>query len=147
MRKAWLILILPVMLLWLPGCGKGREPVTGLTFERGNGSVWGNQFYISMTQTGITTLRYIPDGSGELVERENLPITREQWEAVLAQLEQLTLEREKPNLIGSLFGKQDGGDFRHLTVTYGSETVTYRWPENGQALEALLEQLAGEVAG
>ena len=147
MRRFWLFLMLPVMMLGLPGCSKGREPVTGLTFERGNGSVWGNQLYIHMTEAGITTLRYIPDGSGELVEQENLPLTAAQWQAVLEQVEQLALEREKSSLIGKLFGKQDGGDFRRLTVIYGSEAVIYRWPENGQALESLLEQLVREVTG
>jgi len=147
MRRIWLFLMLPVMMLLLPGCGKDREPVTGLTFERGSGSVWGNQLYIRMTETEIVTLRYIPEGSGELVELENLPITQEQWQAVRDQLEQLTLEEEKPKLLGKLFGKQDGADFRRLTVAYGAETVTCRWPENGQALEGLLEQLVREVTG
>lgn len=147
MRRICFFLMFSVMMLWLPGCGKDRGAITGLTFERGNGSVWGDQLYINITQSGIITLRYIPEGSGKLVERENLPITQEQWQAVLAQLEQLTLEQEKTNLIGKLFGKRDGGDFRRLTVTYGSETVTYRWPENGQTLESLLEQLVREVSG
>lgn len=147
MRRIWLLLMLPVVMLGVPGCGKGRGPVTGLTFERGNGSVWGDQLYVSLTASGITALRYVPDGSGELVERENLPLTAEQWQAVLDRLEQLTLEREKSSLIEKLFGKQDGGDFRRLTVTYGTESVPCRWPDNGQPLEALLEQLVKEVAG
>ena len=122
-----------------------RETVTGLTFERGSGSVWGNQLYICMTEAQIVTLRYIPEGTSDLVELQNLPITQEQWQTVCQQLEQLTLEEAKPKLPGKLFGKQDGGDFRHLTVAYGSETVDYRWPENGQALETFLEQLVREV--
>jgi len=147
MRRIWPFLLFPIVMLWLTGCSRGREPITGLTFERGSGSVWGDQLYISITQRKITTLRYIPDGSGEQVERENLPITQQQWQAVLAQLEQLTLEKERTNPIGKLFGKQDGGDFRRLTITCGSETVTCRWPKNGQALESLLEQLVREVTG
>ena len=147
MRRIWRFLIFPVMMLCLPGYSKGRRLITALTFKRDGGSVWGNQLYISITLTGITTLRYISDGSGEPVELENLPITQDRWQTVLAQLEQLTLQQEKTNFIGKLFGKQDGGDFRRLTVTYGRETVTYRWPENGQALESLLEQLVREVTG
>lgn len=147
MRRFWFFLMFSVMMLWLPGCGKDREAITGLTFERGSGSAWGNQLYISITQSGIATLRYIPDGSSDLVELKNLSITKERWQAVLLQLGQLDLEKEKTNLIGKFFGKRDGGDFRRLTITYGSETVTYLWPENGQTLEALLEQLVREVAG
>lgn len=147
MRRIWLFAILPVLMLWLSGCGKDRKAVTELIFERGNGSVWGHQFYIRMTPTRIAVLRYIPDGSGELTERENIPIAPEQWQAVLSQLEQLTLVKERSNRIGALFGKQDGSDFRRLTVVCGSESVSYRWPEDGQALEALLEQLVQEAAG
>lgn len=149
MRKLWLILLTPVLMLLMPGCHRSNsaEPVTGLTFERGSGSVWGDQLYISLTQERITTLRYIPEGSGELEILEDLPITQDQWQAIIQELEKLPLEREKPNLLEKLFGKQDGTDFRRLTVTRGTETVTYRWPEKGEALELLLEQLVGEVTG
>lgn len=140
-RIIWLILLTPVLLF--PGCSQSRTSaaVTGLTFDRGCGSTWGNQLYISLTQTRITTLRYIPEGSSELQILEDLPITPRQWQSITQALEQLTLKKEKT----TLSGKQDGGDYRCLTLTYGKKSVTYRWPDNGAILETLLEQLVQEV--
>ena len=146
-RFLWLFIFVPILLL--TGCG--REPVrsklTGLTFDRGSGSVWGDQLYLCLTETEILTLRYIPEGSGELKTIERLPVTQEQWQAITGALEQLTLEKEKDSLLGKLFQKQDGGDYRRLTLTYGETSIIYRWPAEGAQLESLLEQLVSEVTG
>lgn len=146
-RFLWLFIFVPILLL--TGCG--REPVrsklTGLTFDRGSGSVWGDQLYLCLTETEILTLRYIPEGSGELKTLERLPVTQEQWQAITSVLEQLTLEKEKDSLLGKLFQKQDGGDYRRLTLTYGETSIIYRWPAEGAQLESLLEQLVSEVTG
>lgn len=146
-RLLWLILLLPVLLL--SGCGHKPElqALTGLTFDRANGSQWGNQLYIALTQTQIVTLRYIPEGSGELVTLEQLPVTAEQWQTLAAALEQLPLEEEKTSFLEKLFPRQDGSDHRRLTLTYGEASVTYRWPAEGTQLESLLEQLVCEVVG
>lgn len=141
-RILWLFLLLPVL---LAGCGGKTERLTGLTFDRGSGSTWGNQLYIVLMQTQIVTLRYIPAGTGELVTLEQLPITAEQWQTVVDALEKLQLEEEKTSWLGKLFEKQDGGDYRRLTLTYGERSAVYRWPADGQQLEALLEQLVSEV--
>ena len=146
MRRIWLLGMLPVRMLRLPGCGKYREAVTELIFERGNGSEWGHQLYIRITPTRIAALRYIPAGFGEPIDREDIPIAPEQWQAVLWQLEQLSLVKERANLIRNFFGKQDGSDYRRLVVSYGSKSISYRWPKNGQTLESLLERLVQEVA-
>ena len=146
-RFLWLFLFIPILLL--TGCGEKPEQrkLTGLIFDRGNGSVWGNQLYISLTENQILTLRYIPAGSGEMQTLNQIPITPEQWQTVSQVLEQLQLEEEKPTLFGKLFQKQDGGDYRRLTLTYGETSVTYRWPAEGTQLESLLEQLVKEVTG
>lgn len=141
-RILWLFLLLPVL---LAGCGGKTEKLTGLTFDRGSGSTWGNQLYIVLTQTQIVTLRYIPAGTGELVTLEQLPITAEQWQTVVDALEKLQPEEEKTSWLGKLFEKQDGGDYRRLTLTYGEHSAVYRWPADGQQLEDLLEQLVSEV--
>lgn len=146
MRKTlWLLLFVPILLL--QGCGgdPGPENLTGLVFDRGSGSSWGNQLYIALTEDGITTLRYIPEGTTELKILEQLPITQEQWQALTQQLAQLTLTREKPSFLGKLFQKQDGGDYRRLTLIYSEKEVSYRWPAEGDRLESLLEQLVREV--
>lgn len=146
-RFLWLFLLVPVLLQ--SGCSRGQEPQspTGLTFDRGSGSSWGNQLYISMTETRISTLRYIPEASGQLKTLEQLPITQEQWKAILGALEQLPLEEEKTSWLGKLFQKQDGSDYRRLTLTYGEKAISYRWPAEGAQLERLLEQLVEEVTG
>ncbi len=146
-RVVWLFLLLPVLLM--PGCS--HEPtlqsLAGVTFDRGSGSVWGNQLYISLTETRIVTLRYIPKGTAEQKTLEQLPLAPEQWQEVVRVLEQLPLEKEKRSLLENLFPKQDGGDYRRLTLTYGKTAITYRWPDEGTQLERLLEQLAEEVSG
>ena len=143
-RLLWLFLLFPVL---LTGCGKKTETLTGLTFDRGSGSAWGSQLYIALAETQIVTLRYIPAGTGELVTLEQLPITSEQWQAIVDALEKLQLKEEKTSWLGKLFEKQDGSDYRRLTLTYGETSVTYRWPAEGAQLERLLEQLVSEVAG
>lgn len=145
MRKMlWLLLLLPVLLC---GCGQTpkTEQLTGLTFERGNGSVEGDRLYIAMTESQITTLRYMPADSAQVQLLEQLSITPEQWQSVIRALEQLTLERKKVSFLEKLFPRQDGGDYRKLTLTYGEQEIAYRWPSNGQLLESVLEQLVAEV--
>lgn len=146
MRKLiWLLICVPLL---LQGCSSapGSDTPTGLIFDRGNGSVWGNQLYIHLTKNTIITARYIPEGSAELMTLEQLPIPPEQWQLISQALQQLKPEREKPSLLEKLFPKQDGGDYRRLTLIYGQKEITCRWPVGGEQLEALLEQLIREVS-
>ena len=144
-RMIWLIALLPVLML--SGCGLKPElkNLTGLAFERGNGSSWGDQLYISLTQSQILTLRYIPAGTGQLVTLEQIPITQDQWQAIVRVLEQLPLKEKRTSLLGGLFQKQDGSDYRKLTLAYGEKKIAYEWPAEAEGLERLLEQLVEEV--
>lgn len=146
MRKLiWLLFCVPLL---LQGCSSapGSDVPTGLIFDRGNGSVWGNQLYIQLTQDTIITARYIPEGSTELKTLEQIPLAPGQWQAIAQALQQLKPEQERPSLLKKLFPKQDGGDYRRLTLIYGQKEITCRWPAGGEQLEALLEQLIREVS-
>lgn len=150
MKKIILSLLYVSVLLLLPGCGKTPEAgaLTGVTFERGSGSQWGNQLYISIAENEITLLRYIPGGTGQLETKEQLPITPEEWRAIADAAKQLPLEEERPGLLEKLFPKKDGGDFRRLTLQWEEKAVTCRWPatEEAAAFEKMLEALALSAA-
>lgn len=140
----WLFLSVPIL---LQGC-RGvlpAEQLTGLIYERGNGSVWGEQLYISLTEDRILALRYMPEGSSQVETREQLPITPEQWQSVTRLVSQLNPERARPSLFDKLFPRQDGSDFYRLTLVYGEKEIPYRLPAGAEELEALLEQLVREV--
>ena len=146
MRLAKIVGMLGLALALLAGCdAKADDPITGIKFDRGHGSMWGNQFYIEIRQEQIVTANYIPEGTADLVSVQNIPITPEQWEALTALLEQLPLEKARTNL--SEKNKLDGGEYRRLTLIResrkGEKEYTYRWPsgEKANELEALLEQL------
>lgn len=150
MKKIILSLLSVSVLLLLPGCGKTPEAkaLTGVTFERGNGSQWGNQLYISIRENEITTLRYIPEGTGQLETVEHLSITPEEWQTVADGVKQLSLEEEKTGFLEKLLPKKDGGDFRRLTLQWEAETLTCKWPatEEAAAFEKMLEALALSAA-
>lgn len=128
--------------LLLSGCNAGEcDPITGIKFERGHGSAWGNQFYIEVSPEAIVVLRYIPAGATELQTVEQLPITETQWQSLRAAVEQLPLKKAR-----SLFGeshKLDGGEYRKLTLLRDGKETAYRWPDTPEAqqLEQLLEAL------
>lgn len=139
-KKAFAMLL--AFLMTLPAGCKQKDPaVTEIIFNRGHGSMWGNQFYIKVQATQIVLARYIPEGSSELVTAENLPITDAQWQTVKSAVEQLPLEKARTKLWEKQ--KLDGGEFRELTLVRGKKETAYGWPDNPEArqLEALLEQL------
>lgn len=144
MRRILLLLLLTPVLL---GCSANPTPgtVTGLIFQRNNASTWGDQLYLHLTPTQVVTVRYIPEGTSQLQTLEQLPLTQAQWQSILRELEQLSLERAKSSWLETLFPRQDGADSRSLTLLYGQQQITYRWPTGGEALEQLLEQLVQEV--
>ena len=128
--------------LLLSGCSaKRNQELTAISFNRGHGSMWGNQFYIEISPVEIVTARYIPEGSWDLVTVEHLPITDAQWEKIKSAVEQLPLEKARTNIWEKQ--KLDGSEFRELTLVRGKKEVTYYWPNKPEAqqLEALLEAL------
>lgn len=145
--KGILALISALALVLCAGCGRQESgELSAVIFERGHGSMWGNQFYIELCATEVTLLRYIPEGASDPEEAEHIPVTPGQWQQITALLQDMTLEEEKPSLKERLFGasKLDGGEFRKLTLRRQSETGTtdilYRWPTDGsgEELERLL---------
>ncbi len=149
--KKFCILAALMLLTGLPGCQTKQDPaLTGLIFDRGSGSEWGNQLYIEVNSGQIVTLRYVSQETGQLETLEQIPIQPEQWEAIAAALGKLELQKDtaswKDWLLGS--SKLDGGQYRKLSLIYdagGKETQTdYRWPDSPEAgqLEAMLETLA-----
>ena len=141
MKKVF-ILLLACLTVFPAGCTQKEETaVTGICFERGHGSAWGNQFSIRVDARQIITASYIPQGSSEPVTVEQLPITETQWQELTDLLAQLSLKKARRNFWD--FHKLDGGEFRKLTLTYGSKEISYQWPSGEQAAawEALLESL------
>ena len=56
--------VFALLILLLTGCAaKEEDAVTGIIFERGHGSAWGNQFYIQLEAEQIVSASYIPEAS------------------------------------------------------------------------------------
>ena len=144
-RKICMVPLFLMVVLLLSGCGtKRNSEITTITFNRGHGSAWGNQFYIQINSEEIVTANYIPEGSWDLVTVEHLPITDEEWQPIKSTVEQLPLEKVRTT-IGEK-QKLDGGEFRELTLTRDRKEVTYYWPDTPEAqqLEQFLETLLQE---
>ena len=145
-RKLRLLSIFIVVALLLSGCGaKRNSDITTIKFNRGHGSMWGNQFYINLSPTQIVTARYIPEGSWDLVTVEQIPIPDAQWQQIKSAVEQLPLKKARTDIWEKQ--KLDGGEFRELTLVRGTKEVTYDWPNTPEAqqLEQLLETLLLEA--
>ena len=134
----------------LSGCGaKEKKTITGIIFERGHGSAWGNQFYVDLREDEILTASYFPEGEQEQMVCDHIPITPQQWNDIYLTVQKLELQKQRILLLESLrpWQKLDGGEYRKLTLVWatakGEERITYQWPDNQQAdtLEKLLEQL------
>lgn len=139
--KAFVFVFVALVLL-LTGCAaKEESAVTGIRFNRGHGSAWGNQFYIELDAEQIVTASYIPEGTGELVTVNHIPITDAQWQSIIAAAQQLPLGKARTNPWENR--KLDGGEFRELTLIRGKKETKYRWPDGPEAqqLEQLLETL------
>lgn len=148
MKKLFLIAAL-LCITGLTACAPREAPVlTGITFERGSGSVWGNQFYIQVTPEKIAVLEYVDADSGELMTLKDLPILPQQWEQLERAVLGLDLEEKRSGWKDKLLEGMvlDGGDFRNLTLTHktGEKEVStaYQWSSQASALEAMLETLA-----
>lgn len=146
-RRVLALLLAGVMLLGFTGCGtKEAGVMTGLRFDRGHGSVWGNQFYIEVCADEIVLVRYFPENSQDQEVCEHMAITPEQWTKICTAVQALDLKEDRPSLWQKLWEsrKLDGGEYRALTVIWdGNVEIAYEWPNNQQAteLETLLEQL------
>lgn len=141
------IMLSAVLGLTLTGCSpKENEVITTIRFERGNGSTWGDQFYIEVASDEIILARYFPENAQDQETCEHIPITTEQWTEILNAVQALDLKEVRPSLWQRLWKnhKQDGNEFRTLTVIWDKAgEITYQWPndQKSQDLEALLEQL------
>ena len=144
-KKKALAMMLACLVTLLLGCKQEESTdITGIKFNRGHGSAWGNQFYIEIHATQIRLARYIPQGESELITVEHLPITDAQWQTLKGTVAQLPLEKARTNIWEKQ--KLDGSQFRELTLVYGKKEVTYYWPNTPEAqqLEQLLETLLAE---
>lgn len=140
-KKAFTAIFVCLITL-LAGCNlKEDDAVTGIKFNRGHGSMWGNQFYIELQAAEIVLAHYIPEGEMDLVTVDSLPLSDTQWETIKSAVEQLPLEKARPKLFE--MQKLDGGEFRELTLIRGEKETTYLWPNTPEAqkLEQLLEAL------
>ena len=143
--RVWPLFVMVALLL--TGCkAKEDSKITGVVFNRGHGSTWGNQFYIEVCADEIVMARYFPENSQDQEVCEHIPITPEQWNEVCMAVQALDLEEDRPSLWQKLWKsrKLDSGEYRTLTVIWDKKVETaYQWPENQQSkdLETLLEQL------
>lgn len=142
-----LLLLSAVLGLSITGCGqKECEVMTGIRFDRGHGSIWGNQFYIEVQADEIVLARHFPENSQNQKVCEHMPITPEQWNEVCMAVQALVLKEDRPSLWQKLWKSRmlDGGEYRTLTVVWDEEVeIAYQWPNNQQSkdLETLLERL------
>lgn len=157
-RKICGIFLFPLLLL-CTGCSS-RQPsggavLAGVIFERGHDSMWGDQFYIEVSENQIDTLRCIGGSDAELQEYTQLPITRAEWRQITSAAHGLIpeLETEKEpgffeKLFGGSFEKTDGTGWKKLKLIWRTgaqkETISYIWPDGAAAgkLETLLLELA-----
>lgn len=144
-RKIRGIPLFMMVALLLSGCGaKRNSEITKIIFNRGHGSAWGNQFYIRISPAEIETARYIPEGSGDLVTVEHLPMADARWQTIKSIVEQLPLEKARTDIWEKQ--KLDGSEFRELTLVRGKKEVTYYWPDTPEAqqLEQFFETLLAD---
>lgn len=151
-KKMWWVLLMllvsAVLGVAAAGCGqKENEVMTGIRFDRGHGSAWGNQFYIEVCADEIVLARYFPENARDQKVCEHIPITPEQWNEICELVQAMDLKENRVSLWQLLWKnrKLDGGEYRALTVIWDENVeIAYQWPDNQQAkdLEALLEQLA-----
>lgn len=144
-RLIWLILLTPVLAMLLPSCGGEKAEITQLTFDRGNGSSWGDQLYVCVKSDRIVTLRYYSSETEGVEVLEDLPITEAQWQSLVEALDGVELKKEKSGLLEKLFGKSDGGDYRRLAVAHGEKSVVYGLSDNADSLEKAFIDLVAEV--
>lgn len=139
------ILLLLLLLFSLSGCGADvtDETLSGITYEYGNGSTWGDGFFITITEQEIVTLRCFMDG--EEIMASNIPIPPEAWEMIAHTVIDLAPEKDR-SLPWEPPGKLDGGDYRILTLTLetksGMKDTVCKWPADGDLLEQQLKELA-----
>ena len=153
MKKIAMLMAAACLLTMMVGCASESSPGTlsKITYDRGHGSMWGNQFYIEVTEDEIVCARYFSEGSSEQSTCQHIPITAQQWQELTAAVQKLEpeLKKDQPSELQKLFKSQklDGGEYRKLTLSRktdrSEESVVYQWPASAaaQELEVLLEAL------
>ena len=139
-----------LLVVLLCGCTPKEEGmITGILFERGHGSAWGNQFYIQLCPEEIVVARYFPAGSAQQQNCEHIPITQQQWDELCTALQAMELEKDSVSWWQRLWegSRMDGTQYRRLIIVWstarGDKEIAYRWPDGPEAenLEKLLESL------
>lgn len=154
MRKVPVLLLAACLTVCLVGCAAEQEPqLCRIRFDRGHGSLWGNQLTVEVCPEEIILLRYIPEEAVDMELVEHLPITDAQWDALCDALGAMKLKKERAPFWRSLLpnNKLDGGEFRKLVLYWktdrGEEAVSYVWPQGpeAEAAEKMLEGLIPAV--
>ena len=154
--KRKLICVLAVFLAagLLAGCGKeelSEENLSGITYNRSHGSMWGVQFYIDITEDEISYTHFFLPEEYEMIEGEAEEITKEEWEKIKNSVMEFLPDLEEKKSGGFLEGMVlDGGEEKSLTLTWetekGEKEIEYIWP-GGEAFdefEKFLEDFAKE---
>lgn len=149
MKKLSARILAACLAVFLSACAApGKDArLCRITFDRGHGTLWGNQFYIEICPEEIVLMRYFPAGSTEQTTKEHVPITAEEWASLSAAVRALPLKEDRPGFWSRLWKnrKLDGGEYRKLTLQWQSgnsvQTICYQWPagQQAEALEQLLE--------
>lgn len=144
-RKKAVMMALAFGLFLLSGCAKAQSGnITGIRFERGHGSAWGNQFDIEISSAEIVIAHYIESETMELVAVEHLPVSYTQWDMFKSMVGELELKKARSTAFDR--NKLDGGAFRKLTLCYGEKEILYQWPDSAESarLEEKLESFLQE---
>ena len=93
------------------GIRGAKSELQGIIFQRGHGSVWGNQFYIHICPDEICQLRFLGYPGGEPVCQSHLPVARELWEQVKDAVRKTKPQKQKKKT-----RMLDGSEYRKLTL-------------------------------
>ena len=139
--------------------------LTGVMYSYSGGMTIRNDFFIWLSPEAIVETFYYPEeppkgvGWHERFDRENIPITAEQW----ADVEQVVMElyplmKPEPerkiglwSSLGRWFGAVDGSDSSGITLIWdteeGEQKIRYSSPDDDRihTLTALLKELADPI--
>ncbi|MBQ8696499.1 MAG: hypothetical protein IJ519_02160 [Clostridia bacterium] len=128
--------------------------LTRITFEHGHGSTWGTQYYIDITQSEISEVRYFSRNERglELKVENNIPISADRWLQIekaalnisqsIAPLKKHPIRDALKRMLRSRHKAVDGREYRRLSLTFGDVVYNYLPDRNTvNELEALLKGL------
>ena len=135
--------------------------LTGVMYSYSDGMTARNDFFIWLSPETIVETFYYPEeppkgvGWHERFDKENVPITAEQWadvEQVVMELYPLMKsERKSGSSLGHWFGAVDGNDSSSVTLIWntedGEQKIRYTSPDDERihTLTALLKELADPI--